>query len=248
MIIEKLLKVSLLGATWVMYLMIAMSVVSISAMVERWIYFLKRRMDPEDLQEGLLKHLEAGDQQAARKFVDASRPRSLGAEALAPALAYLDAGVEAVSDAIDGKLIKLRQDMERGSVLLGTLGNNAPFVGLLGTVIGVIIAFQQLGNSQSASAMSNVMGGIAEALVSTGVGLFVALPAVVAYNIIQKKINDVESNVLSINKYLSAFLKSNGKQASHGATARKAASAESDDSRDDVTQNSMLRPMASGEG
>jgi biopolymer transport protein ExbB/TolQ len=97
--------------------------------------------------------------------------------------------------------------MERGSTLLGTLGNNAPFIGLLGTVIGVIIAFQRLGNSQAANSMNAVMGGIAEALVSTAVGLFVALPAVVAYNIIQKKIGDIESNTQAIEKQISAFMK-----------------------------------------
>ena len=80
--------------------------------------------------------------------------------------------------------------------LLGTLGNNAPFVGLLGTVLGVIEAFHQLGAAgQNKEAMGNVMAGIAEALVATGVGLFVALPAVVAYNIVQKKIGEIEANV-----------------------------------------------------
>jgi biopolymer transport protein ExbB/biopolymer transport protein TolQ len=246
MIIEKLLKVALLGSTWVMYLMIALSVVSISAMVERWAFFFRRRMDSEDLQEGLLKQLKSGDRAGAKKFLENSQKRSLEAEALLPALEYLDSGVDAVVDAIDGKLIKLRQDMERGSVLLGTLGNNAPFVGLLGTVIGVIIAFQQLGNSQAASAMSNVMGGIAEALVSTGVGLFVALPAVVAYNIIQKKINDVESNVQSITKHLSAFLKSDGLSlATVGLTGKQRDSLPEES--EDVAHPSMLRPIASGE-
>ena len=58
--------------------------------------------------------------------------------------------------------------------------------------------------------MGNVMGGIAEALVATGVGLFVAIPAVVAYNVVQKKIADIEDNVSSINKLLCALLASVG--------------------------------------
>ena len=75
--------------------------------------------------------------------------------------------------------------------LLGTLGNNAPFVGLLGTVLGVIEAFHQLSGGPAKAAMGNVMSGIAEALVATGVGLFVALPAVVAYNVAQKRIGEI---------------------------------------------------------
>src|SRR5436190_2098206 len=76
------------------------------------------------------------------------------------------------------------------------LGNNAPFVGLLGTVIGVINAFHALGDSNAAKGgMGNVMAAIAEALVATGVGLVVALPAVVAYNVAQKKASNIEANV-----------------------------------------------------
>ena len=92
--------------------------------------------------------------------------------------------------------------------MLGTLGNNAPFIGLFGTVLGVIIAFAALGESGGqADAMGGVMAGIAEALVATGVGLFVALPAVVAYNVIQKKIGDIESDALALVKVISAHAK-----------------------------------------
>ncbi|MGC4094037.1 MAG: MotA/TolQ/ExbB proton channel family protein [Polyangiaceae bacterium] len=207
MVVEKLLKVALLGASWVMYLMLVLSVFSIGAMVERWWYFAKRNVDADELEEKLLKSLGDGDREGASKLLESSKARSFEAEALAPAMRYLDAGAEAFGDCVDGELIKVRQELERGSNLLGTLGNNAPFIGLLGTVIGVIIAFNQLGSSQAAASMNAVMGGIAEALVSTAVGLFVALPAVVAYNIIQKKIGDIESNVTAITKQVSAFLK-----------------------------------------
>ena len=104
-------------------------------------------------------------------------------------------------------MTKRRRELERGMTLLGTLGNNAPFVGLLGTVIGVIVAFADLADgSETRSQMDKVMGGIAEALVATGVGLFVAIPAVVAYNVFQKKIGDIEDNVSSISKRLCAFV------------------------------------------
>ncbi len=208
MIVEKLLRVALLGSSWVMYLLLALSVFSIGAMVERWWFFFRRNLDADELSDELIKHLECGDSDGARRFVEGQKARSVEAAVIGPALRYLDSGPGALEDAIDGEMIKMRQELERGSTLLGTLGNNAPFVGLLGTVIGVIIAFQQLGASNgNMGNMGSVMAGIAEALVATGVGLFVALPAVVAYNLIQKKIGDIEGNVQAITKQLTALLK-----------------------------------------
>jgi biopolymer transport protein ExbB/TolQ len=205
MLIERLLKVALLGSTWVMYLLLALSVFSIGAMFERLLYFWRRRDDIDELGERLIALLENGNREGASALLKKSK--SIEAGVLEPSLRYIDGGPEAVADAIDGQLIRARTELERGSTLLGTLGNNAPFIGLFGTVIGVIIAFHQLGVSQSGASMNAVMGGIAEALVATGVGLFVAIPAVVAYNLIQKRIGDIENNVAAITKDVTALLR-----------------------------------------
>lgn len=207
MIVEKLLKVALLGASWVMYLMIFLSVISIGQMVERWLFYFKHNQNADDLEEQLMQLLEAGDREGAEALLDKLKARSFEAETIRPALKYLDAGPEAFTDCVDAEFVKVRQDCERGMNLLATLGNNAPFIGLMGTVIGVIISFQKLGQSQGANSMSSVMGGIAEALVSTGVGLFLALPAVVAYNILSKKVETIDGNVQSITKHITAFIK-----------------------------------------
>jgi biopolymer transport protein ExbB/TolQ len=207
MIVEKLLKVALLGASWVMYLMIFLSVISIGQMVERWLFYFKHNQNADDLEEQLMQLLEAGDREGAEALLDKMKARSFEAETIRPALKYLDAGPEAFTDCVDAEFVKVRQDCERGMNLLATLGNNAPFIGLMGTVIGVIISFQKLGQSQGANSMSSVMGGIAEALVSTGVGLFLALPAVVAYNILSKKVETIDGNVQSITKHITAFIK-----------------------------------------
>ena len=109
-----------------------------------------------------------------------------------------------------------RRKLERGLAFLGTLGNNAPFVGLFGTVVGVIHAFEELGHAapgHGASAAGQVasqavMASIAEALVATAIGLLVALPAVAAYNYFQRRVNGIlaGSEVLSnlVLAYLSA--------------------------------------------
>ena len=108
--------------------------------------------------------------------------------------------------------------------VLGTLGNNAPFVGLFGTVLGVIEAFSHLG-ARDEAAMTQVMTGIAEALVATGVGIFVAIPAVVAYNVAQKKVGDIENDVASLAKLLTAWLKTRERKARVRSAERRAPAA-----------------------
>src|SRR6185437_1256843 len=155
-------------------------------MAERWLFFRKYQDDPEALRRRLGKALRDGDVEAAERVLAASP--SLEAKVVREAMRWTDGGASAVADAIDSELFALKKELERGMALLGTLGNNAPFIGLFGTVLGVIEAFHQLGDGANKAAMGNVMSGIAEALVATGVGLFVALPAVVAYNVAQKRI------------------------------------------------------------
>jgi biopolymer transport protein ExbB/TolQ len=202
-IVSYLLKVAMLGSAWVMYLLLALSVASIGVMIERAVYFRKRG-GGDELSDALLALLENGDLDAAEGLL--SRHTSIEAEVFQSAFRWIDGGVEAFSLAVEGEMMKRKRDVESGMTLLGTLGNNAPFVGLLGTVIGVIVAFADLANGSSKVNMDKVMSGIAEALIATGVGLFVAIPAVVAYNVFQKKITDVEDNVTSMSKRICALL------------------------------------------
>jgi biopolymer transport protein ExbB/biopolymer transport protein TolQ len=92
------------------------------------------------------------------------------------------------------------------------LGSNAPFVGLFGTVLGVVAAFKELGAASATMAasgggMGNVMSGIAEALIATAVGILVAIPAVIAYNLFQKKCNDIEENCGALLNQVLAVMK-----------------------------------------
>jgi biopolymer transport protein ExbB/biopolymer transport protein TolQ len=217
MLIERLLKVALLGSSWVLYLLLLLSVVSFSTMFERYLYFKRNSGDSDALRKQLRKALQDADLGAAEKVLSASK--AIEARVALEALHWAHGGPGAMTDAVDSELARVKLELERGSNLLGTLGNNAPFVGLLGTVLGVIISFHALGDAgQNTQAMGGVMAGISEALVATGVGLFVALPAVVAYNAIQKKIGEVESNALSLTKLLTAYVRASDRVA-HGAPA-----------------------------
>jgi biopolymer transport protein ExbB/TolQ len=204
MLVSSLSRIALLGSAWVLYLLLALSVVSLTSALERWIYFARRSDDIDALSARFSEALEVEDFDRARQVLRQSR--SIEAGIVLTALRWIHGGPAALANAIDAALGNARGQLQRSTYLLGTLGNNAPFVGLLGTVIGVIDAFHQLGDAgQNKAAMGNVMGAIAEALIATGVGLFVALPAVVAYNLLQKKIAEVETGVLVLGKLAGAF-------------------------------------------
>jgi biopolymer transport protein ExbB/biopolymer transport protein TolQ len=204
MIVESLLKISLLGATWVLYLLLGLSVVSIGATLERFFFFRKNKSAGRWLDNELQKALRRNDYAAASRVL--AQSPSLEAKILREALEWKRGGPAAVNDALDSALGRVRGDLDRGTTLLGTLGNNAPFVGLFGTIIGVIEAFSHLGSSAGGAGMTKVMGGIAEALIATGVGIFVAIPAVVAYNIFQQKAGEIESHAQSLSRLVTAWL------------------------------------------
>lgn len=229
MLIERLLKVALLGSEWILYLLLALSVISIATMVERWRYFSRFSGDGEQLRKKVGKLLDQDDLGGAAKVLEASR--TVEARIAREALRWAPSGADAMSDAVESELSRTKKELERGLSFLGTLGNNAPFIGLLGTVIGVIMAFSALGKTgENTGAMGSVMAAIAESLVATGVGLFVALPAVVAYNVIQKRIGEVETEAQSLTKLISAYLKSGrGTPASLDSNPAKADAVASDE-------------------
>ena len=220
-IVDELLKVALLGSAWVLYLLLFLSVISFGVMIERVLYFRRHgKRGGEALRQALLTAMRNNDEVAAERALRDSG--TVEGAVVADALAFREGGGAAVADALESELARARKELERGSAFLGTLGNNAPFIGLLGTVIGVIIAFQELGSASARQgAMGNVMSGIAESLVATGVGLFVALPAVVAYNILQKRIGDIEQEAIALGRLVAAWLETRA----HGGGLRPAITA-----------------------
>lgn len=206
MIVERLLRVALLGSAWVLWLLIGLSIVSLGAIFERALFF-RRRRGGASLRALVHERSRNGEWDALERGL--AGDVSVEAEVLRAALPWRDGGPAAFADAVDSELGRVRTELDRGTNLLGTLGNNAPFIGLFGTVIGVIEAFQHLGSTTArAGNMTNVMSGIAEALIATAVGIFVAIPAVVAFNVAQKRAGEIEANVLALAKLVTARLHS----------------------------------------
>jgi biopolymer transport protein ExbB len=178
---QKLLGVTLTSADWILWLLAGLSVISIAVILERLWFFWSHRLPNF---EQILVQLGQGNFEAAAKSV--SDRKGLEAEVVRAGLQAATAarGADAVEQVIASTIARERPKYERSLSFLGTLGNNAPFIGLFGTVLGIIKAFHDLGrvNVKGAMVQQTVMTGISEALVATAVGLAVAIPAVVAYN------------------------------------------------------------------
>jgi biopolymer transport protein ExbB len=195
-IAEKLLAFTLLGAGWVLWLLLGLSVLSVAVMVERALYFARRRMSATFPQ--LLKLCQGGDLNGAAALATSD---AMEADVVRTAAGVASGGNEAVEKAVQSTIDRRRLEYEQWLFVLGTLGNNAPFIGLFGTVLGIIRAFADLAIANKgggANTAGTVMAGISEALVATAVGLFVAIPAVLAFNIFQRLLKRVigRSNAL----------------------------------------------------
>ena len=189
-----LLKGALVGDTWVLFILIALSLWSLTVAYERWSVF-RRQLKDQGLREALSGPLAQGDMAAALAAARAND--SLQGRALSAMLAKAPAGPAAAEEALQSALIEERLKLEKNLIILGTLGNNAPFLGVFGTVLGIIKAFNDLAVSGTAGA-SVVMAGISSALVATALGILVAIPAVVAYNFFLTRIKEAQSEVESL--------------------------------------------------
>ena len=190
-IVEKLLGMTLLGSEWVLWLLIFLSIASIAIMLERAVFYYKIKIDMAHFTQKLNEYLMQGDFSKLKLLCESSP--SLESQMVLRGIEYKDKGAVAMEQSMDGFVAGQRQKLDKGLVVLGTLGNNAPFIGLFGTVIGIIKAFHDLA-SRPQGGPSVVMSGISEALVATAVGLVVAIPAVIAYNAFQRIVKSHMTN------------------------------------------------------
>ena len=171
-------KIADLGATWVLWALLALSIGGIAIIVERAVCFWTTRDDIPGLSAELSRHIASGHWQKAEKLL--SESPSYEARVALAALGREDP--QSADQLMLGACQNARLELERYLPFLGTVGSNAPFVGLLGTVVGIIGAFQKLDQARGAWT-DGLMSEIGEALIATAVGLLVALPAIAAFNV-----------------------------------------------------------------
>jgi biopolymer transport protein ExbB len=174
-----------LGASWVLWILVALSVLSIGIMIDRALWMRGRDTDVERLARELRGAL---DRNEVERFV--AKYKDDPAVPVRVALRGLEErtrGADAAAEAMHGERLFWRKQADKHLIVLGTLGNNVPFIGLFGTVLGVINAFEHL-RVNTPAAQDKTLDLIAEALTATAFGLLVAIPAVIAFNYFTRRI------------------------------------------------------------
>jgi biopolymer transport protein ExbB len=159
--------------------------------------------------------LAKGELDAVKKAIDGQK--GMEAAVLREAIGSIGSGPDSVEEVIAATVARERPQYERFLSFLGTLGSNAPFIGLFGTVLGIIKSFNDLGQTgaKAAAMQQTVMAGISEALVATAVGLAVAIPAVVGYNVLTRSLKNITSRTNALGHALVGHLRASG-----GGTAK----------------------------
>ncbi len=250
-----------LGAGWLLVLMLLLSVVSLAIMLERAFLYWSLRDDIPALMKDLARLLRSGDIEGARRRLEASP--SAEAAVVVAGIVEAELGAESAEEAMAGAGALQRVKLEKRLAFLGTLGNNAPFIGLLGTVIGIVGAFDELGKVKAAApgaaataaagaavAPEAVMTNIAEALVATAVGLLVAIPAVAAFNAFQRIVKSTLANTEAMSGLLLAHLKADPAALAElmKAPAKKASSRKEDEPSKKSSKKSEKSDDDEGDG
>jgi biopolymer transport protein ExbB/TolQ len=203
-----LMSLAVTGGDWVIWALALASIAAVAAIYDRYQLLRDEGAALAGLRKPLLGALAEDDLDAARRVLSAHPGGA--ARALTEALDNLARGPEAAGEHLAAALSDERRRLEHRLLLLGTLGNNAPFIGLFGTVLGVIKAFHDLATSGAGPEV--VMAGLSEALVATAVGLLVALPCVFAYNTLNKRVRDLIGETEALGRRLGASVRAEAKR------------------------------------
>jgi len=207
--------ISLVGAEWVLYFLVLVSVYSVALILERLRFYFEANKGAALFRSSLRRQLQDGSWAEALKTVQKRIDQRAGDLESEMALALLNqrekaSDCEVLNELAQDSMTRSRLIWEKNLAVLATIGSNAPFVGLFGTVLGIIKAFHDLSQQVGAGAQT-VTAGISEALVATAVGILVAIPAVVAFNLFQRKVKSAKAEAEALKSYLIACLSSQQK-------------------------------------
>jgi len=204
MLAHLFLGLSLVGAEWVLYLLIGLSVLSVAIIFERLRFYRGATQGLIEFRQSV-RHAAAGKNWPEAVKIASQRTQKgpatdLESEMALALLSHPKARTDVLAELASDSVLRTRILWERNLSALATIGVNAPFVGLFGTVLGIIKAFHDL--SQQAGGAQAVTGGISESLVATAVGILVAIPAAVAFNLFQRKVKSAVAEAESLKSFL----------------------------------------------
>lgn len=195
-----------LGAEWVMWLLLLLSVLSIACIIERWLFLRKRQVDVGAVWKAIQAHLDNSDPEKINAELE--KAQSMEEVVAFTLLQERSQAAEALQDHAQASIDAERLKYNRRLSFLATTASNAPFIGLLGTVVGIVQAFGDLTSAvpgQNRSAL--IMGSLSEALAATAIGLLVAIPAAAAYNWFQGQVDDCETRAQILTRRIIARLR-----------------------------------------
>lgn len=210
MLTQKLLAISLFGSEWVVYLLLLLSAFSVTVIIERILYLRLKKGNVKGLAEKLPAGKDAVSEEKMKKILSAER--SSPATVASSVLSHLQDKELDFEECLAMALSEEKLHLENRIIFLGTIGSTAPFLGLFGTVLGIINAFHALSLSNQGG--PQVMASISEALVATALGLFVAIPAVTAYN---HFVRDIRGIMVTSENFTRAILVSATRQKRKGS-------------------------------
>ncbi len=203
MLMQKVFAIAQGGAQVILILLLLTSVISVTVMIERWITLRALRKQSLKAQNRLKEALQSASLNDLEEM--AKDRESLEGRVLSYAIRHIkEKSTDGVEEIFNSFIIMERPQMERSLNFLASVSSNAVYVGLLGTVLGIMKAFHDLGVEQNAQA---VMAGISEALVATAVGLMVAIPAALAFNYFQKQVKGILQGLEAIKELCIAYAK-----------------------------------------
>ncbi|PJZ52441.1 MotA/TolQ/ExbB proton channel family protein [Leptospira adleri] len=192
------------GETFIFIIMLIASIVALAVGTERILIFRKNLKNTEAILPVLSSEIRNGNLDSVKSLAS-ENPGNIYAKFSQFSVENISAGHEGLSELQEGKIIGERIELENHLSILNTLGNNAPFIGLLGTVLGVIKAFYGLGTLGSTGA-EFVMRSISTALLATAAGLGVAIPVVMANNYFTRKLKVIQANLEILSREFLASL------------------------------------------
>jgi len=209
--VERLLNLALVGGEPILYILLFLSLLSIAVVIERFLFYQKVSLNAPDFTGKLVELLNGKDTKKATEFV--SQNKAPEAAVVREGLSNYEKGSKIATELMESMAFRQQQILDKRLIFLGTIGSNAPFIGLLGTVLGIIKAFRDLA-FDTQGGPSVVMAGIAEALVATAVGLSVAIPAVIFFNYFKNRQKAVMSNIAQLQRVILAFIEEDAKRSS----------------------------------
>ena len=181
--------------SFTLWILLGCSIIAFTVTLERWWYFRKIRFHPKRFLEILGKIATLVSQGKAEEAMQITHGLTGPIpDIVRTAITNRNRSKVELDELLTAARMEQRLVLERYLGILGTLGNTAPFIGLFGTVVGIIKAFHDLAVSGSGGP-AVVAAGISEALVATAAGLLVAIPSVVVYNIYMKKVKEMATNM-----------------------------------------------------